>query len=51
MLKTLLILEARSVRESPRTAIVAIYRRKCRDFLSAVDWFRRIHKECPSLIR
>ena len=31
-------LEARSVRESPRTVIVAIYRRKCREFLSVVDF-------------
>ena len=32
-------LEARSVRESPRTVIVAIYRRKCCQFLAVVDWF------------
>ena len=32
-------LEARSVRESPRTVIVAIYRRNCRHVLAVVDWF------------
>ena len=32
-------LEARSVRESPRTVIAAIHRRKYRQFLAVVDWF------------
>ena len=38
-IKSAFQLEARSVRESPRTVIVAIYRRKCRQFLAVVDWF------------
>ena len=34
-------LEARSIRESPRTVTVAIYRRKRCELLSAVGWFCR----------